>query len=104
MVLNPAIAKVVAPDIFNIIDPKDKAYFRESREARFGMTMEALAAQRSQHLPVFLALLAPLRQTLKVPEVFWQVMCPCTPTTSFSAPCSGPAKPPPQRCWRLTIR
>ena len=65
MTLNPATAKLVVPDIFEIIDPKDKAYFRESREARLGMSIEALAAQRSQHLPVFLSLLAPLRQTLK---------------------------------------
>jgi len=64
-VLNLALVHVLVPDIFNLIHPKDQAYFRESREARLGITLEALAAQRSQHLASLQAQLAPLRVTLK---------------------------------------
>jgi glutathione S-transferase len=63
--LHPAIVKIVMPDIFKIIHPKDQPYFRQSREARIGITIEALGAQRAEHLPALNALLAPLRQTLR---------------------------------------
>jgi glutathione S-transferase len=64
--LHPAIAKIVLPDIFNILAPKDKAYFRETRERFLGTTIEALDAQREAHLPAFQAALAPLRHCLKL--------------------------------------
>jgi glutathione S-transferase len=63
--LHVALVYLLAPDIFNILHPKDQAYFRETREARLGMTLEALAAQRSQRLAAFNSVLAPLRVTLK---------------------------------------
>jgi glutathione S-transferase len=64
-ILQATLVKALAPDIFKLLHPKDHAYFRESREARLGMTLEALAEQRSQHLASFQAVLAPLRVTLK---------------------------------------
>ncbi len=64
-VLQAALVYVLVPDIFNVLHEKDRAYFRESREARLGITIEALAAQRSQHLATLQATLAPLRATLK---------------------------------------
>ena len=63
-VLHPAILKIVLPDIFKLLDPKDRAYFRQSREARFGRTIEAMAAAREAAIPAFQAILAPLRGTL----------------------------------------
>ncbi len=63
--LHPAIGKIIALDLFKLLAPKDKDYYRESREARFGMTLEALAAQRETHLPAFRAALVPLRHTLR---------------------------------------
>ncbi len=63
--LHPTIVKIVLPDIFKLIDPKDRTYFRQSREPRIGMTIEALAARRPEFLPPFQAALAPLRDTLK---------------------------------------
>jgi glutathione S-transferase len=63
--LGPALVKILMPDIFKIIHPKDQPYFRATREARLGMTIEALGAQRSEHVPVLTAVLAPLNQTLK---------------------------------------
>ena len=64
-VLHPAISRVVLPDIFARLHPKDRAYFRQSREQALGMTIEELAAQRDEALTRFKAVLAPLRGTLK---------------------------------------
>jgi len=64
-VLQAALVPILVPDIYHIIDPKDQAYFRESREARLGTTLEALAAARRDHMPALLAALQTLRVTLK---------------------------------------
>lgn len=63
-VLNPVIARIVAVDIWNHLDPGDKDYFRRSREARFGTTLEEYCADRNQHLGTLRQLLEPMRQTL----------------------------------------
>jgi glutathione S-transferase len=64
-VLGPAIIRFVLGDIFAAIDPGDRAYFRASREPRFGMPIEAVAADRDARLPAFRSqTLAPLRATL----------------------------------------
>jgi glutathione S-transferase len=65
MSLHPAIVKVVLPDIFALLDPKDQPYFRRTREAFQGMTIEAIAARRAEYLAILQAALAPLRATLK---------------------------------------
>ncbi len=64
-VLQASLVRILVPDIYKLIDPKDQAYFRESREARLGTTVEALAAERDTHMPTFLAALQTLRATLK---------------------------------------
>jgi glutathione S-transferase len=64
-VLAPSLARILVPDIYQMIHPKDQPYFRESREARLGISIEALAAQRSENMPAFLAALQTLRVTLK---------------------------------------
>src|SRR5246127_2703246 len=63
-VLNPSIIRFVLTDIFRVIDPKDRDYFRTSREQRFGMSIEAFCAEREKHLPAFRQSLTPLRTTL----------------------------------------
>jgi glutathione S-transferase len=63
-VLNPGMIRFVLMDIFRVIDPKDRAYFRTSREQRFGTTLEAFVAEPEKHLPAFRQGLAPLRTTL----------------------------------------
>lgn len=45
--------------------PDDRAYFRASREKRFGETLEALHDKRAERRPAFEAGLAPLRATLE---------------------------------------
>jgi glutathione S-transferase len=57
--------KLVLPSIFVQLHPKDQAYFRQSREAYLGMTIEALAARREEFVPAFKAALIPLRTTLR---------------------------------------
>ena len=63
--LHGALAPVLMPDIYRVIHPADQSYFRQSREQRFGITLEALAAQREQHMAAVQAVLNPLRFTVK---------------------------------------
>lgn len=64
-VLHLGIIRLVLLDIHRQIGPADQAYFRQSREERFGTTLEAFVADREQRLPAFRDSLAPLRRTLE---------------------------------------
>lgn len=64
-VLLPAIARFVVCDILDVVDPKDRDYFRTSRESRFGMTLEAVQEGREQRLPAFRDVLTPVRLVLR---------------------------------------
>ena len=64
-VLTGGIARFIVRDLLDIIDPKDRDYFRSSREARFGMTLEQVQAGREERLPAFRDLLNPVRLTLR---------------------------------------
>lgn len=63
-VQNGGIFPMIVLDIFHHLDPPSQAYFRESREDRFGKTLEEVQADRDERLPAFRASLAPLRATL----------------------------------------
>ena len=63
-VLNAALVRLIVSDIPPLLRPPEAAYFRASREARFGMTLEAVTADREARLPGFRALFAPLRVLL----------------------------------------
>ena len=63
-VLHPALVRLIVSDILPLLDPRAAAYFRTSREARFGATLEQVTAGREARLPEFRRLLAPLRATL----------------------------------------
>lgn len=52
-------------DALDTLHLDDHAYFRRTREATYGMTLEAIQANRESHLPEFRAMLEPLRQTLR---------------------------------------
>jgi glutathione S-transferase len=58
------IARLVIMDIFDRVHEKDRAYFRQSREQRFGKGLEAVAADRAGNLAAVRAGLEPLRATL----------------------------------------
>ncbi|MBP1874480.1 glutathione S-transferase [Ensifer adhaerens] len=63
--LHPVIARIVITDIHDSLDPVDRAYFRESREARFGASLEAVAETGGAALATFAEKLEPLRHMLK---------------------------------------
>lgn len=63
-VLHAGMSRFVMLDICERLEPRDRDYFRTSREARFGMTLEAYCADREARLAAFRQSLEPLRQTL----------------------------------------
>jgi glutathione S-transferase len=63
-VLQAAMIRLIVSDIANIIHEKDRAYFRQSREQRFGMPLEEVTAGREDRLKGFRDILLPLRHTL----------------------------------------
>ena len=63
-VLHPAVLRVIVMDLFNSLHEKDKAYFRETREKRFGTSLESIAAAREGNLEALRKTLGPLRATL----------------------------------------
>jgi glutathione S-transferase len=62
--VHSATLKVIVLDLFARLHEKDKAYFRESREKRFGMTLEAYAGDPKQSLAAFRGALEPVRPVL----------------------------------------
>ena len=64
-VLLPGIARLIVRDLLDVVAEKDKAYFRTSREARFGMTLEDVQAGREQRVAAFRESLTPVRLVLR---------------------------------------
>jgi glutathione S-transferase len=62
--LHLAVFPVVMLDLFGRIHEKDKVYFRESREKRFGMTLEQYGAEPKKKLAGLRGALEPLRPLL----------------------------------------
>lgn len=62
--LNRAILPLALTHVHAVIHEKDKAYFRESREARFGCSLEAYCADQDAARAGFNDALAPLEQHL----------------------------------------
>src|SRR6202023_603388 len=64
-VLQPGLIGFVVLDIRRDIGPEAQAYFRQSREERFGRTLEEVVRDRDARLPVFRESLTPLRRTVE---------------------------------------
>lgn len=62
--LGAAMRRQIYADFIWCIDPGDRAYFRRSREAALGMTLEEYSADRDKWLPAFIEACAPLERTL----------------------------------------
>lgn len=62
--LNGPIVRVVLMDIYERLHDQDKAYFRASREKRFGTTLEQVVADRDGNVAVLRQALEPVRATL----------------------------------------
>jgi len=64
-VLHLALIRCVVLDIWQHAHEKDKAYFRRTREERFGTTLEAYQSGREERLPELRQSLQPLRNLLE---------------------------------------
>lgn len=64
-VLHPALAPILMPDIFALLAERDKEYFRTTREARLGRTIEELTARRGDAVAALQPVLQPLLTTLQ---------------------------------------
>lgn len=64
-IIQPALVRIVVKDIHDLLAPADRSYFRESREARFGQTLEDMEAASGAELAAFPAKLEPMRHVLK---------------------------------------
>ncbi len=62
--LAPAIRRLIAADFIQCLAPEDRAYYRSSREAAFGCTLEEYCADRPRWLAEFETTVAPLERTL----------------------------------------
>ena len=63
-VVHPAISPMIIADLFGNVDPRDHAYFRKDREAKMGRRIEDVQVGREAKLPVFRAVLDPVRFVL----------------------------------------
>jgi glutathione S-transferase len=62
--LGAAIRRLIAADFIRCLDTGDRDYYRRSREAAFGCTLEAYCADRPRWLAEFATVIAPLERTL----------------------------------------
>jgi len=69
-VIASQVIRLVLVDIYDHLAETDKVYFRETREQRFGMTLEQVVAEREANLQPFRESLLPLRMTLKTQPFF----------------------------------
>ena len=96
-ILHPWIARMVVRDILDCLRPEDAGYFRESREKRFGTTLEAFVAPREAQPDE----LPPRPAAGAAGAARASPSCPARrrpmPTTSSSAPSCGRASVSPFR-------
>lgn len=64
-VMVSGIARCIVADLWNIIDAKDKTYFRETREGVLGGKLEEIQAGREQHVSALRQALQPIRMVLR---------------------------------------
>jgi glutathione S-transferase len=64
-VLQPGLIGFVVLDIWRHSAAQDQPYFRQSREERFGRSLENVVEDRAARLPAFRDQLAPLRRTVE---------------------------------------
>ena len=68
--VNPIIASLIVKDIHDILSPEDQIYFRESREKRFGRTLETVQQNREERVQVLQDALRPFSRILKQQKFF----------------------------------
>jgi glutathione S-transferase len=63
--LQAGMAPLIVADVHKVLAPVDAAYFRSSREARLGRSLEEISADRATRVTAFRSSLTPLRLVLK---------------------------------------
>jgi glutathione S-transferase len=63
--VHPAVLRLVLLDIVAVLGPEDRAYFRTSREGRFGKRLEEVALPPDLGLPALQEALTPVRVLLE---------------------------------------
>jgi glutathione S-transferase len=63
-VINAGLARLIVSDIYPLLHEKDRAYFRASREQRFGKPLEMVSADRETEVVGFRQSLDPFRRVL----------------------------------------
>ncbi|OHV76288.1 glutathione S-transferase family protein [Rhizobium sp. LCM 4573] len=64
-IIHPAIVNIAVADIHDMLDDDDRAYFRKTREAALGRTLEEIRSGREASIAAFAPKLDPVRQTLR---------------------------------------
>jgi glutathione S-transferase len=63
--IHAGLARLIMQDLHRSLLPTDQAYFRESRERIFKMSIEEVQAGREERVAAFLKSLQPMRQSLQ---------------------------------------
>jgi glutathione S-transferase len=64
-ILHPAMMHIIVTDIYARLHDKDKTYFRETREAKWGCSLESFALPPAESISLLRLTLAPLRAMLQ---------------------------------------
>jgi len=62
--VQPGIARLIVSDVVKILHDRDRSYFRQTREKRFGRTLEAVTSDRDIAVSDFRSALQPIRECL----------------------------------------
>ncbi|MEX3009268.1 glutathione S-transferase N-terminal domain-containing protein [Hoeflea sp. TYP-13] len=62
--LQTSLAGILAPALYDILEPADQAYYRKTREARWGRTFESMRDERETYLAAAHTVFEPLRLRL----------------------------------------
>lgn len=62
--LEPALAPILIPYLLAVACPEDRAHYRQTREAKFGLTIEQMVTRRAIFMEALQPALAPLRHRL----------------------------------------
>ena len=68
--INAKLVLLVVKDVYALLDDADLAYYVETREKRFGMSLDALHAGRDEHLPAVRAAFEPARAAIAARPFF----------------------------------
>jgi glutathione S-transferase len=63
LTIHAQLMRCIVADIHSVLGDEDQAYFRSTREARFGMPLEEVQVGREERLDAFHRSLQPLRET-----------------------------------------